>query len=147
MGISIDIERSVSLEPLKPKFATTVKQSVKMCAVDLLRVSQERAPYDTGTLEKSGHLTISSSNYLVRGLVGFSAVNRGFNYALWTDKKQYTPSSKSLAKGGGRSTMYAGTLPVGTGYLSDTAKKCKLGYELYIAKKIGSSIASSGFHS
>ena len=145
-SIRAEIEKMVSLDTIRPKISKAIKNSIKSCGVDLLRVAKERTPYKSGDLEKSGSLTMNVGATVVTAKVGFNIVNEGFNYAVWTNNKTYKLGKLSKeTKSGGRSAMYSGTLPVGTGYLTDTAEKCKAGYEEYVGKKIGTAIANSGF--
>lgn len=141
----ISIEHRVSFDGLNHAIKGATYEALHNCAIDLHRVAQERTPYKTGTLEESGTVTMSNSGQVMRGIVSFSAYNKGFNYAMWTDKASYNLGAGSRSKGGGRSAMYNGSLPVGKGYLSDTAEKCQKGYEEYISKKVSSTISSSGF--
>lgn len=114
---------------------------------DLLRVAQQRSPVDEGTLEQSGTSKVISSKRMIKGLVSFSARNRGYNYALKMDKGKYNLGKKSLSKSsrGVRSKFSKVSMKVGSGYLSDSAEKCKDGYTKHINEELGKAIMKSGF--
>lgn len=114
---------------------------------DLLRVAQQRSPVDEGTLEQSGTSQVVSSKRMIKGFVSFSARNKGYNYALKMDKGSYKLGKKSLSKSsrGVRSKFSKASMKVGSGYLSDSAEKCKDGYIKHINEQVGMAIVKSGF--
>lgn len=113
---------------------------------DLLRVAQQRSPVDEGTLEQSGTSQVSSSKRMVKGFVSFSARNKGYNYAMKMDKGNYKLGKKSLSKSsrGVRSKFSKASMNVGSGYLTDSAEKCKDGYVKHINEQIVKAVAKSG---
>lgn len=113
---------------------------------DLLRVAQQRSPVDEGTLEQSGTSQVVSSKRMVKGFVSFSARNKGYNYAMKMDKGSYKLGKKSLSKSsrGVRSKFSKASMRVGSGYLTDSAEKCKDGYIKHINEQVGLAIAKSG---
>lgn len=103
--------------------------------LDLKRVASQSAPHDSGFLEKNAQHEIYSSGSYVEGSVGFSAVERGFDYAQWTHDKDYELGEKSAKKKGGKSRFGSGTVPVGKGYLENALENNKQGYMRHIEEK------------
>lgn len=105
---------------------------------DLLATAQARAPKDGGDLEQSGSMTVNPTKK--EGNVSFYAARRGYNYARKMDQDTYNLGEMSKRKSAAKSKFYTGSLPVGTGFLSDTAdkfnKNAKSGYVKYIDEQI-----------
>lgn len=100
------------------------------CTIDLLSTAQKRAPYKEGTLEQNGAKKVNTNTMV--GEVSFRAINRGFNYARQMDTKKYNLGKQSKRKSPAKSKFCSGSLPVGTGFLTDTAKRCANGYQEHI---------------
>ena len=123
--------------------AKDIKTGVEDITDDLHRVATLRTPVDSTTLEKSGDKKVISNSRMIEGQVSFTARSkRGFNYAKVMNDKKYSLGKKSQAKSGRgiRSKFYSGALPVGTGYLTDTAKKCEAGYSKHINSSVKSGL-------
>lgn len=129
-------------------FTKAVEQGMNDITDDLLRVASLRSPVDEGTLEKSGTSKIAKSGESIKGIVSFSARNKGFNYAKQMNDKTYKLGKKSVIKSGRgiRSKFSKASMKVGTGYLSDSAEKCADGYSKHINDLIGRSIVIKGFN-
>ena len=106
---------------------------------DILMTAQARAPKKKGDLEQSGSMSVNKQ--AKTGEVSFKAMRRGFNYARKMDKSTYNLGETSRRKPPVKSKFYKGSMPVGTGYLTDTFEKCgrgtKNGYKQYIKDEIG----------
>lgn len=124
-----------------------IGNGVDDCTDDLLRVASLRTPVDSTTLEKSGTSDVDKSGEKIVGRVSFSAINKGYNYAIKMDRGNYKLGEKSLKKSskGVRSKFSKQPLKVGSGYLTDTAEKCQDGYADHINFKIYEVIAKDGF--
>lgn len=123
-----------------------VKKGIDDCTDDLHRVAQERAPVDNGDLEKGGTSKVTVSGKQVIGAVSFKAMRNGYNYALQMDKGGYSLGKKSMQKSsrGVRSRFGNSSMSVGSGYLTDSAQKCKKGYTEHTNDTMKSYIRSSG---
>lgn len=133
---------------LDDAFAKAVEQGMNDITDDLLRVASLRTPVDEGTLEKSGTSKVMRSGNSIKGVVSFTARNRGFNYAKEMNDKTYKLGKKSIVKSGRgiRSKFSKVSMKVGTGYLSDSAEKCGDGYSKHINDLVGRSIVIKGFN-
>ena len=136
-----------SLYTLDDAFGKAVNKGMNDITDDLLRVAQQRSPVDEGTLEKSGTSQIIHSSKSIKGIVSFSARNKGFNYAKQMNDKTYKLGKKSIAKSGRgvRSKFSNVSMKVGTGYLTDSLEKCSEGYSKHLNTMLGEAIAKSGF--
>lgn len=145
MGRSV-VEFPKGLFEIDKNVVKCVEQGMNEITDDLLRVAQQRSPVDTGTLEQSGTSQIVSSKRMIKGFVSFSAMNKGYNYAMKMDKGNYKLGKKSLSKSsrGVRSQFSKASMNVGSGYLSDSAEKCKDGYIKHINETVGKGIVMSG---
>lgn len=132
---------------LDDAFAKAVEKGMNDITDDLLRIASLRTPVDEGTLEKSGTSKIVKSGQSIKGVVSFSARNRGFNYAKQMNDKTYKLGKKSIVKSGKgvRSKFSKASMKVGTGYLTDSAEKCADGYSKHINDLVGKSIVIKGF--
>lgn len=145
--MAIQIIVPTGFSSLQSSVKTQVKSAVTDCTNDLLRVASLRAPVDSGTLEQSGTSKVSSGSSSVTGQVSFRAVKKGYNYAYKMDNGKYNlgEKSKSKSSSGVRSKFSGDSMRVGSGYLTDTAKRCEKGYKEHIQDKISSAIRSAGF--
>lgn len=145
MGKSV-VEFPKGLFEIDDNVVKCVEQGMNEITDDLLRVAQQRSPVDTGTLEQSGTSQIVSSKRMIKGFVSFSAMNKGYNYALKMDRGKYKLGKRSLSKSsrGVRSKFSKASMNVGSGYLSDSAEKCKDGYIKHINEQVGKGIVMSG---
>lgn len=146
-SIKFDVVIPQVFEKLPARVQSAVVEGVKEVQADLLRVATERTPVKSTTLQDSGSTSkVNSTGTKIVGAVSFTAINRGYNYALKMDEGKYNLGSKSILKSkrGVRSKFAKGSLPVGSGYLSDTAKKCEKGYEDHIAEKVAQVMKESG---
>lgn len=107
-----------------------MQEALKDVILDVKRVSSESAPHKSGYLEKNRY-TVSQGRGQLEGTVSFRARNKKFDYARWTHDERYNLGEKSLRKSGGSSKYGSGTIPVGTGYLSNTIKNNEKGYLNY----------------
>lgn len=112
---------------------TAMKTAMTDVVFDLKRTASMAAPHDTGYLERSAQHTVRVTPESISGTVGFSAVEKGFNYAQWTHDKTYNLGEKSERKQGGNSVFGSGTVPVGTGYLKNALENNREGYMKYLA--------------
>jgi len=96
--------------------------------LDMKRVASASAPHDTGFLEKNASHDIQVGAKYVEGTVGFSARDKGFDYATWTHDATYNLGKKSARKTGGKSKYGAGSVAVGKGYLTNTLSTNQNGY-------------------
>lgn len=123
--------------PYEERVENAMKKALDEIADDLLLTAQKRAPVDSTGLEKSGTRTAVNSNMEVE--VSFSAKNRGFNYARQMDKSKYNLGKESQRKQGAgkiKSKFAKNSMPVGPGYLSNTAKRSKQGYIDHVKKNV-----------
>lgn len=137
-----------ALYSMSSELEGVVKESITDCADDLLRVATERAPVKSKTLEQSGTKTpVSKSGGALVSQVSFRARKKSFNYAVKMDRMNYKLGDKSIQKSkrGVRSVFANQTMKVGTGYLTDTAEKCREGYVKHVQDKVGEEIKRLGF--
>lgn len=120
---------------INKKVKKAMEDAMTDIVLDLKRVASMSAPHDTGYLEKNAtHEVYVGSKYL-EGTVGFSAVEKGFNYAQWTHDKKYNLGAKSAKKKGGKSRFSSKVVPVGTGYLENALEFNRQGYLDYLKEK------------
>lgn len=142
--ITSSVKINIAFNTVDNKVSKAVLNSMEDITDDLLRVASERAPKDTGTLEQSGtkqNPKISGGNCVSQ--VSFRAKRKGFNYATKMDKTKYKLGDKSLQKSkrGVRSAFSNESFSVGTGYLSDTAKKCSDEYTKYVQESVSKELS------
>lgn len=131
--MSMRVDFSDRSTQVSRRIVQAMKDAMTDVTLDLKRVASQSAPHDTGYLERNASHSISVGRDKLEGVVGFSAVENGFNYAQWTHDKQYNLGEKSAMKTGGRSGIGGGgMIPVGTGYLKNTLEKNKRGYIEYL---------------
>lgn len=111
---------------------SAMKNAMTDITLDMKRVASQSAPHDTGFLEKSAQHEVFVASGYIEGQVGFSAVENGFNYAEWTNEKQYKLGAKSAKKSGGKSKFGGATVPVGTGYLTNALQYNRTGYMAHL---------------
>lgn len=133
-----EIKISKRILGLDKNVVKAARGGIEDCTDDLLRVATLRTPVDSQTLEQSGTSNISANKNNIVGKVSFSAMKKGFNYAKKMNEGSYNLGKKSLTKAarGVRSKFSQSTMKVGSGFLDDTANKCKKGYTEHINKKI-----------
>ena len=141
------VEFPKGLFEIDSKVVNAVEKGMNEITDDLLRVAQQRSPVDEGTLEQSGTSQVVSSKRMIKGFVSFSARNNGYNYALKMDKGNYKLGKRSQSKSsrGVRSKFSKASMRVGSGYLSDSAEKCKDGYIKHINEEVGKAVVRTGF--
>lgn len=134
----INLDKSITL---------AVEKGINDSTDDLLRVASLRAPVDSTNLEKGGSSRVDVSGSKIVGQVEFTAINKGYNYALKMDRGKYKLGKKSINKSsrGVRSKFSKVSMNVGTGYLSDTAKECEDGYTEHVNALIRRTISKAGF--
>lgn len=120
---------------LNKKVKKAMKEAMLDVTLDLKRVASASAPHDTGYLEKNAQHEVYVGSQYLEGTVGFSAVEKGFNYAEWTHDNKYNLGAKSAKKKGGRSKFGSGIVPVGQGYLENALNNNKQGYLDHIKDK------------
>lgn len=138
---------SAAFKNLDKNLKSVVVDSMTDITTDFLRTAQARTPIDSHTLERSGTMKMKTSGSVIEGNVSFRARKNGFNYAIIRDKGQYNLGEKSKQKSGRgvRSRFSKESLPVGSGYASDTLKKCQNQYDEYIQENLQKEIKRRGF--
>lgn len=136
--VSVDFIDNSKL--LNKKVRKAMTDAMTDVVLDLKRVASMSAPHDTGYLEKNAQHEVYIGNKYLEGTVGFSAVEKGFNYAQWTHDKKYELGAKSAKKKGGKSKFGQGIVPVGQGYLENALNNNRQGYLDYIGEKYGEAI-------
>lgn len=127
-NFNVDVDFVDHSKLLNRKVKTAMKNAMTDVVLDIKRVSSLSAPHDSGFLSKSAQHEVYIASQYIEGSVGFSAMDKGFNYAEWTHEEDYELGKKSKKKKGGKSKFGSGTVPVGTGYLDNTITKNKAGY-------------------
>lgn len=122
-------------ELINSKIKKHMKDAVLDVTLDLKRVASAAAPKDTGFLEKNAQHEVFVGSQYVEGAVGFSAVEKGFDYATWTHNEDYNLGEKSKKKPGGKSKFGSGIVPVGKGYLENALEMNKAGYLRHLQDK------------
>ncbi|MCV4329537.1 hypothetical protein, partial [Bacillus velezensis] len=67
---------------------------------DLARLAQNIAPIDKATLRRGMKKKVTLKRDSLIGEVSFRAVDKGFNYALWTHEADYNLGPVSASAGG-----------------------------------------------
>lgn len=67
---------------------------------DLSRIAQNIAPIDKATLRRGMKKKVTLKRNSLVGEVSFSAVDKGFNYAIWTHEADYRLGPTSANAGG-----------------------------------------------
>ncbi|MCP6683001.1 hypothetical protein [Bacillus nakamurai] len=83
---------------------------------DLARLAQNIAPIDKATLRRGMKKKVTLKRDSLIGEVSFRAVDKGFNYALWTHEAEYNLGTASASAGG------ISGYPVGNKYLERPLK-------------------------
>lgn len=113
-----------------------MKEALTDVTLDVRRVASQSAPHDSGFLEGNAQYHVDTAGGVLKGTVGFSAENKGFDYAKAMNDKHYKLGEKSARKTGGRSAIGGGaTVPVGTGFLSNAIDFNRPGYMQYLQNK------------
>lgn len=120
------------------RLESNTKEAFNTVATDIHRTSADAAPKDTGFLEKN-HLSINYGSTEWEAQIWFNAFNDNFDYALWTHTADYKLGKGSQGKSGG-SSRFAGQVPVGRGYLSNTVAQGKEAYMEHINQAIVNSL-------
>lgn len=128
-GIRVKVTDDTS--KISRKMAKNLQQAVTDVTLDIKRVSSASAPHKTGRLEKNTH-SVQVEGKAIVGTVKFNAVNKGFNYAVWTHNATYNLGERSKAKSGGKSKYGSGSVPVGKGYLKNTVDNGRSGYREHL---------------
>lgn len=138
---------SVAFQQLDKNLKSVVKNAMTDITTDFLRTAQARTPVDSRTLERSGTMKMKNSGDIIEGQVSFRARKKGYNYAVIRDEGKYNLGEKSKQKSGRgvRSQFSKESLPVGSGYASDTLAKCRDQYDDYIKEKLNEEIRKLGF--
>lgn len=123
---------------LGDKLERNAKEAFNTVATDIQRTSADASPKDTGHLEKN-HLDIQYGGTTWNAIVWFMAFNGSFDYAHWTHTADYRLGTGSEAKSGG-SSRFAGHVPVGKGYLSNTVSQGHTAYVNHISSAITDTI-------
>lgn len=125
---NVDVDFVDRSKLLNKRVRRGMQDAMTDVVLDLKRVASMSAPHKTGFLEKNAQHEIFVGSQGIEGSVGFSAVERGFNYAKWTHDEDYELGEKSKRKSGGQSKFGSGRVPVGKGYLENALEMNREGY-------------------
>lgn len=139
-GLKIEITGLRSFEGLDKEVASSVRESMDVIRMDVVRVSSGLAPVDKGHLENSYKETITNTNTKSEFEVSYAAYNKGFNYAEWTHNEDYNLGKKSRLKRPAKSRFTKATFKVGKGYLHEVAIACKDGWTDFINAEIDKAV-------
>ncbi|MGE6629608.1 hypothetical protein [Bacillus sp. NPDC077027] len=139
-NVSTSINFTDNTKAIKRKIKEAMESGMLDVTLDMKRVASESAPHKTGFLERNAHYEVTSNSNVIKGSVGFSAVNNGFNYAEWTHNENYNLGEKSAMKQGGRSAFGGGTVPVGKDYLANALKMNEQGYLRHLQEKYNEAV-------
>lgn len=113
MGFEIDDKDFVmKVTQIGERVPKAALKAVQKSTLDLEMIATNIAPIDKGTLRGSANAEVQNKGLWIVGEVAFSAVNNGFNYAIWTHEYTYELGPQSKAAPG-----FAG-YSVGNKYLS-----------------------------
>lgn len=136
--MSITVRTNINYNRLTQDMKNKAKIGLQDCVDNLVMASSQSAPHKKGILEKSHSKEFENDG--LKAVVSYSVRERGadgtlFNYALKMHETDYTPSQKSLAKGGGVG-MSGKRYPVGKGFLGDILKGEQQTYINHIKRMI-----------
>lgn len=138
MTVNFDYDAFLrSLDYTETAVKDAAKKGMEDCVDDLQRTAIDAAPIDKGQLRRSTDKRIyyRMNDSSIVGEVSFSAVEHGFNYALWTHEMAYNLGEKSLQAPGGIG-MSGSMYHVGNKYLERPAQGEAETYKKHIAEVI-----------
>lgn len=143
-GLKIEVKGLDMFKDINNVIYEAVKDCMDDIKDDAVRTASGSAPVDTGKLEKS-YFVRSKKVPLKRCdfSLTFRAMNKGFNYAIWTHDADYKLGVKSRAKQPPKSRFAKGTLRVGNKYLTNMTEASEDNWRKFMQDNVSRKMRAS----
>lgn len=143
-GLKIEVTGLDMFKDINSVIYGAVKDCMDDIKEDAIKTASGSAPVKTGKLEKSYY--VRSKNVELKRCdfsLSFKAVNKGFNYAVWTHDATYKLGAKSRAKQPPKSRFAKGTLRVGNKYLTNMTEASQDNWKEFIQNNVSKKMRAS----